>query len=180
MVQQSVQVPSYTQGGCAEPIPVSSNDLAGEDVKMGSDPENASDTENEHDNNPRRSNREKRGVPGPRFGLPSWFGLLGVTKDNNGESMRDTDPGTNTEEQSCMNIHGPSVNEIEDIPQSFHEAWHGKDSQMWRPSILKELSSLRERRTFTLVSTPETKKTITSKWVFKKKVLANGSKDETL
>ena len=101
----------------------------------------------------RRSNRTKRRPL--REGVIPWEALASM--DTNTDSLLVT------------------VDEIESIPSNLHEAWYGKDQSHWRPSIKDELNSLQENKTWHAVNIDPHTKTIDTKWVFKKKLKADGS-----
>ncbi|WP_292992018.1 reverse transcriptase domain-containing protein [Nitrosomonas sp.] len=102
---------------------------------------------------PRRSNRTTRRPL--REGMLPWDALssLGETTD------------------SLM----VTVDEIESIPASFKDAWFGKDLAVWRPSIRSELGSLHDNHTWHAVTIDDKTKTISTKWVFKKKLNPDGT-----
>lgn len=68
-----------------------------------------------------------------------------------------------------------TVDEIESIPSDFNTAWNGKDRHHWRPSIIDELESLQDNSTWHAVNIGSDTETIDTKWVFKKKLRADGS-----
>lgn len=112
----------------------------------------------------RRSGRSNLGVPSQRFGLPEGAGLAG-SEAILGEHLE--------HEEHIMQV---TVAEIEDTPTTFAKAVTGKDSHNWIPAVLSELRScLQENNTFALTTPPKNANIISSKWIFKKKPLANGS-----
>jgi len=59
-------------------------------------------------------------------------------------------------------------------PNSFYEAISGNERENWVNAIQEELAELIDRGTFSLLEHHPSMHIITSKWVFKKKLDANG------
>ena len=58
---------------------------------------------------------------------------------------------------------------LENNPASVEEALSGDDSEGWKAAADSEYQSLIENKTWDLVELPSGRKTIGSKWVFKRK-----------
>ena len=52
-------------------------------------------------------------------------------------------------------------------PETYEEAIRSEDSRKWQEAMKKELKSLEENKTWTLVNIPEDKKIVEVKWIFK-------------
>ena len=63
-------------------------------------------------------------------------------------------------------------------PVSYRQAVNSGDSFRWKEAIQKELTSHATNGTWEVVNKPKGRKTITSKWVFKKKFLPSGLIDK--
>lgn len=68
--------------------------------------------------------------------------------------------------QSCFSV-------IEE-PLTYEEAMNGEEARLWKKAADKEMNSLIENNTWTLVKLPEGKTAIGAKWVFKKKINKEG------
>lgn len=62
-------------------------------------------------------------------------------------------------------------------PVTPDEALSGPDADCWRAAMKREISSLKENRTWTLVDLPVGRKAIANKWVFKTKIGGDGKID---
>ena len=65
-----------------------------------------------------------------------------------------------------------------DEPISYQQAIKSKDSKKWQDAMLSEMDSMHENKVWTLEPVPEGIKPIGNKWIFKKKISADG-KDVT-
>jgi hypothetical protein len=63
-------------------------------------------------------------------------------------------------------------------PNSFEEAIHGKQSREWKLAIKDQLCSLEANHTWEVVDKPKGANLISTKWVFKVKMLPNGQIDK--
>lgn len=64
---------------------------------------------------------------------------------------------------------------IEDEPLTVQQAKESSESSQWRKAMDQEMESLRKNGTWILVDKPEGAKTVKCKWVFKRKLAADGS-----
>lgn len=62
-------------------------------------------------------------------------------------------------------------------PSSFKEALAGPDSENWQRAVDREIKAHEENETWTVVRIPKDSNLITSRWVFKRKTLSDGSLD---
>ena len=67
---------------------------------------------------------------------------------------------------------------IEDDPKTYQEAMKSVDATFWKDAIHSELESIVANHTWELVELLRGCKTIGCKWVFKKKLKANGTIDK--
>ena len=58
------------------------------------------------------------------------------------------------------------ITEAFDVPQSYEEAMSSTDRQRWRTAINNELQSIDEQHVWTIVTCPQRRPTVGSKWVF--------------
>lgn len=63
-------------------------------------------------------------------------------------------------------------------PNSFEEAVHGRESRKWKLAIEDQLRSLEANHTWEVVDKPNDVNLISTKWVFKVKMLPNGQIDK--
>jgi hypothetical protein len=64
---------------------------------------------------------------------------------------------------------------VDEEPKSYLEAINSADAGKWRDAMDEEIASLRDNNTWTVVDLPAGVKPIGCKWVFKKKLKANGT-----
>ena len=67
-----------------------------------------------------------------------------------------------------------SVNQP-DEPTSYKEAMEGPESEKWLEAMKSEIDSMYTNKVCTLVYIPEDRKAIENKWIFKKKIDADGN-----
>jgi hypothetical protein len=60
-------------------------------------------------------------------------------------------------------------------PANYEEAMMSPDSEKWREAMKFELGSMSENKVWTLVDPPSDRKTVECKWIFKKKMDADGN-----
>jgi hypothetical protein len=59
-------------------------------------------------------------------------------------------------------------------PATYREAVEGKEARFWKQAMKEEMNSHKENNTWTLAKLPEGRKTVGSKWIFKKKIGKDG------
>ena len=67
---------------------------------------------------------------------------------------------------------------LEDEPQSFKEAMSSPEAPYWKEAINDEVESILQNHTWELVDLPPGSKPLGYKWIFKKKMKADGSIDK--
>jgi len=67
-----------------------------------------------------------------------------------------------------------AAQDVVEDPLSLSEALAGPDKQHWLAAIARELTTLRKKGTWAEVTVPRGRKTVTTKWVFKRKRDAEG------
>ena len=67
---------------------------------------------------------------------------------------------------------------LENDPQTFKEAMSSPKASYWKEAINSEIESILQNHTWELVDLPPGTKTLGCKWIFKKKMKANGSIDK--
>ena len=67
---------------------------------------------------------------------------------------------------------------LEDEPQSFKEAMSSPEAPYWKKAINDEVESILQNNTWELVDLPPGLKPLGYKWIFKKKMKADGSIDK--
>ena len=67
---------------------------------------------------------------------------------------------------------------LEDEPQSFKEVMLSPEAPYWKEAINDEVESILQYHTWELVDLPPSSKPLGYKWIFKKKMKADGSIDK--
>ena len=67
---------------------------------------------------------------------------------------------------------------VEGDPQTYAEAMESKDAVLWKEAIEDEMESLTQNHTCELTDLPEGARTIGCRWIFKKKLRADGTLDK--
>ena len=67
---------------------------------------------------------------------------------------------------------------VENEPQTFHEAVTSPESPLWKEAIKSEIDSILQNHTWELVDLPPGCKPLGCKWIFKRKMKADGSIDK--
>ncbi|KAL6333744.1 hypothetical protein AAG906_028930 [Vitis piasezkii] len=67
---------------------------------------------------------------------------------------------------------------LENDPQTFKEAMSSPEASYWKEAINSEIESILQNHTWELVALPPGTKTLGCKWIFKKKMKADGSIDK--
>ena len=81
-----------------------------------------------------------------------------------------------TEDAECiLQTSTVSVHDIEDVPKNFKDAMSRPDKDKWQEAHRNEMQSFLDNKVFKIVSKPKDVKTVRCRWVYKKKVSANGS-----
>ena len=128
----------------------------------------------------RRSGRSNRGVPGLRMNLDSKANetyCLHHFENNAEDEVKVERFYSSVGAEDAKHITKDAdvtVAEIENVPRTFHQAVTGPEKAFWIPSIKSELRSLRRNHTWDIIRKEKGMKPITTKWVFKKKIKANG------
>ena len=112
--------------------------------------------------NPRVSVRSTKNVPGPIMGVQYYNAHVNNNEHNNDMHSLYV--------QADMSVH-----EIEDVPLTYAQAISSPDAKSWKQAINSELTSLRQNNTFKLTTLPPGALKVKHKWIFKKKINADGS-----
>ena len=67
---------------------------------------------------------------------------------------------------------------IKEDPKTYEEAMRSIDVSFWKEAIKSELDSIVSNQTWELIELPKGYKSISSKWIFKKKLRPDGSIDK--
>ncbi|GJW93086.1 zinc finger, CCHC-type containing protein [Tanacetum coccineum] len=67
---------------------------------------------------------------------------------------------------------------VENKPTSYREAVTSSEGQQWREAIKSEIESILQNHTWELVDLPPSSKALSYKWIFKKKMKADGTVDK--
>jgi hypothetical protein len=67
-----------------------------------------------------------------------------------------------------------SLSIIDDDPRTVREAVNSEDSKLWKKAMVEEMDALDKNEAWDLVEFPTGRKAIGRKWVFKKKLNAEG------
>ena len=77
--------------------------------------------------------------------------------------------------QTVVPTFPPVLPDIGPDPVTYREAISSPDYDQWQTAIQQEYDALMQRKTWELVSLPAGRKTVRCKWVFKKKMNADGT-----
>ena len=90
-----------------------------------------------------------------------------------------TEPRRSTRARSVPEWYGNPVLEVmllhHDEPMNYEEAMMSPDSNRWLDAMKSEIGSMYEIKVWTLVDFPDDRRAIENKWIFKKKIDANGN-----
>ena len=64
---------------------------------------------------------------------------------------------------------------LEAEPQTYSEAIRSTESSLWKDAIKSEIDSIMQNHTWELVDLPPGMKPLSSKWIFKRKMKADGT-----
>ena len=95
-------------------------------------------------------------------------------------SSIDSDNGVQDEEEKDdpdFTLLCPEMSD-EDEPLTFTEAQNSSESELWKTAMDKEIRSLKENQTWELERLPNGRKAIDTKWIYKRKLNADGSVDK--
>jgi hypothetical protein len=67
---------------------------------------------------------------------------------------------------------------VEAEPQTYKEAMSSTKSPLWKEAIRSEIDSILQNHTWELVDLPPRTKPLNSKWIFKRKLKADGTIDK--
>ncbi|KAK8685585.1 hypothetical protein V6N13_041585 [Hibiscus sabdariffa] len=67
---------------------------------------------------------------------------------------------------------------LEDEPQTYNDAIRSSEGTLWKDAIKNEIESIMQNHTWELVDLPPGIKLLSSKWIFKRKMKADGSIDK--
>ena len=60
-------------------------------------------------------------------------------------------------------------------PANYEEVMRGPNSNKWHDAMQSELGSMYENKVWTLTDLPDDRRAIENKWIFKKKIYADGN-----
>ncbi len=111
--------------------------------------------------------------------VPSVPSRLTYTRDSHGRIL----PGHSETalatfpfpDQPIVPSFPPVIPDIGSDPLTYKEAVTSPDSDQWQMAIQQEHDALMKRKTWVLVPLPAGRKTVRCKWVFKKKMHADGT-----
>lgn len=63
-------------------------------------------------------------------------------------------------------------------PQNYYNAVNGPDGKFWRTAVEEDLESLNTNKTWSITSLPANKKALSTRWIFKRKMLPGGQIDK--
>jgi hypothetical protein len=64
---------------------------------------------------------------------------------------------------------------VDDTPSTIEEAYSSHDADFWKETIRSEMDSIMSNATWEVIERPYRCKTIGSKWVFKRKLMPDGT-----
>ena len=67
---------------------------------------------------------------------------------------------------------------MENEPQSFQEVVNSPEGPLWKEAIKSEIDSISQNHTWELLDLPPGSKPLGYKWIFKKKMKADGTIDK--
>uniref|UniRef100_A0A8R7JZD3 Retrovirus-related Pol polyprotein from transposon TNT 1-94 n=1 Tax=Triticum urartu TaxID=4572 RepID=A0A8R7JZD3_TRIUA len=94
-------------------------------------------------------------------------------------SGRNTQPPAYLDEYFVFlgEVHS-KIQNLEEEPKSFKAALASPESNLWMEAMQEELNSMRKNNVWELVELPNNRKSIGSKWIFKRKLNATGQVDK--
>ncbi|XP_070049109.1 uncharacterized protein [Nicotiana tomentosiformis] len=93
------------------------------------------------------------------------------------ESIFDEENPRRSKRQRTATSFGPDFLAflLENEPQTFKEAMSSSEAQYWKEAVNSEIESILSNHTCELVDLPPGNKPLGSKWIFKRKMKANGT-----
>ena len=91
------------------------------------------------------------------------------------QPIQDEIPRRSIRQRSQPNYYGREQSHLTETPTNFHDANASQDKAKWKIAMETEMKSLKENEVWDLVKIPPGRKTVGSKWVYKKKTGAYGS-----
>ncbi|KAK1642030.1 hypothetical protein QYE76_059835 [Lolium multiflorum] len=101
--------------------------------------------------------------------------------DNDHETSNEvtTEPRRSTRVRATPDWYDPALNVIlvdnNNDPETYEEAMMSPDSNKWQEAMKSEMGSMYENQVWTLVDLPDGRKVVENKWIFKKKIDADGN-----
>ena len=94
---------------------------------------------------------------------------------NEPEQEPEPEPRRSTRQTTRPDRYGIWVNTVAAEPATVHEALNGSENKEWSNAMEQEMKSIYSNDVWDLVELPEGRQPVGSKWVFKKKLHADGS-----
>jgi hypothetical protein len=99
--------------------------------------------------------------------------------DNEASDQVTTEPRRSTRTRSAPEWYENPILEVMLLdngePSNYEEAMAGPDSEKWLEAMKSEIGSMYENKVWTLVDLPDERQAIENKWIFKKKMDADGN-----
>ncbi|KAK1696745.1 hypothetical protein QYE76_013442 [Lolium multiflorum] len=101
--------------------------------------------------------------------------------DNDHETSNEitTEPRRSTRERATPDWYDPCLNVMivdnnDEDPATYEEAMMSPDSNKWQEAMKSEMGSMYDNKVWTLVDLPDSRKAVENKWIFKRKIDADG------
>ncbi|KAK1607150.1 hypothetical protein QYE76_030823 [Lolium multiflorum] len=102
--------------------------------------------------------------------------------DNDHETSNEvaTEPRRSTRERTTPDWYDPCLNVMivdnnDEDPATYEEAMMSPDSNKWQEAMKSEMGSMYDNQVWTLVDLPDSRKAVENKWIFKRKIDADGN-----
>ena len=102
--------------------------------------------------------------------------IVKIKDADSGKSRETLETRQSTREKRPKNYYGEWANiTLVQEPSTVKEALSSSESEKWKTAMSSEMTSLRENQVWDLVELPKGRRAISSKWIFKKKLDADGN-----
>lgn len=164
------------------PVTVISTDLQGTpqqnlEDSVGVDSVGVDSVEENEPSSPEPLRRSQRYRPQRSDWINPPYSPTGFRNSQNYVLESNHNPGTSTNAQMHIAVDTSSQSAFPPKPQSFEEAMRSAEASKWRRAAEEEYNSLLENNTWSLEDLPPGRTPIEGKWIFRRKLGADGNVD---